>query len=289
MVRPFHTAWAETAPFYLHHRPRAHFRTSSRSSSRVAEALTRIVVQQWQRLHAPPDFTVTDVGADDGHLLDAVRRRVPPELRDAVRWRAVDVVEGHSDFGHSDFEWIVADITTSVIPAAPGVLFAQEVLDDIPCTVVENDDEGCPWVMGVDEVAALTPIAPLDDANDQAWLDTWWPDPTPFASREVGRTRDVVWQRLRASVTAGAVIAIDYGHLTDERRSGRWAAGTVRAFRSGRVVHPIPDGGRNITAHVSMDSLGPGQLHRQAAMTGIGGSEGDMLWLIEERGSPCAP
>jgi len=283
VVRPFHTAWAETASFYAHHRPSAHFRTSSRSSSQVARALARIIVQQWERLRAPRDFTVTDVGADDGHLLDAVRSCIAPEFRKVMHWRAVDIAEGTGDF-----EWIAADITTADLPARPGVLYAQELLDDIPCTVVENDDEGFPWVVGIDDSGVLTTITPLDDVAELTWLDTWWPDGTPLAYREVGSSRDAAWMRLRSSVTAGAAIAIDYGHVCDERRRGRWAGGTVRAFQAGRVVRPIPDGHRNITAHVSMDSLGPGRLHRQAETTGIGGSEGELFWLIEERGSPCA-
>jgi|LakMenEpi03Aug12_release.lakeMendotaPanAssembly.Ray.scaffolds.fasta_scaffold111861_2 SAM-dependent MidA family methyltransferase len=283
MMRPFHTAWAETANFYLHHRPSAHFRTSSRSSSRIAQALATIVLEQWERLRGPDNFTVTDVGADDGHLLDAIRAYVPAELRAAMRWRAVDLIAGACEV-----EWVVADVSTCDLPPAPGVLFAQELLDDIPCTIVENDEEGRPWVVGIDADGVLTPLAPLDSRPDLKWLDTWWPDTTPFAMREVGRNRDEVWRRMRASVTAGAAIAIDYGHMREERLCGRWAGGTVRGFRAGRVVRPIPNGRCNITAHVAMDSLAPARLLRQSEVTGIGGAEGEMLWLIEERGLSCA-
>jgi len=283
MVRPFHTAWAETATFYPHHRPSAHFRTSSRSSGHIADALAHIVLEQWERLRGPEDFTVTDTGADDGHLLDAIRSRIPSHVRPQVRWRAVDLVEGACDA-----EWIVADIRHVDLPPSPGVLVAQELLDDIPCTIVENDERGRPWVVGIEDDSLPAPLEPLRSHNDLTWLDTWWPDVTPFATREVGLSRDRVWQRLRASVTAGVAIAIDYGHVREERRCGRWAGGTVRAFRSGRVVRPAPDGRCNITAHVAMDSLAPAPLLRQSQVTGIGGAEGNLLWLIEDRGSSCA-
>ena len=283
MVRHFHTAWAESTVFYRAHRPRDHFRTSSHSSSRVARALARIVAEQWLRLGAPEGFTVTDVGADDGHLLASVRDLVPPSIREGARWRAVDLVAGGADV-----DWVVADITSIDLPAAPGVLIAQELLDDIPCPIVQNDDAGRPWFLGLDEDGATAPLTPVTDRDDLAWLATWWPDPTPVAMREIGRPRDVAWQRLRASVTAGLAIAIDYGHVRAERRGGRWAAGTVRAFQSGRVARPVPDGLRNITAHVAMDALADAPLRRQVEMTGIGGAEGDMLWLLDDRGASCA-
>lgn len=283
MVRPFHTAWAETATFYPHQRSSAHFRTSSRSSGRIADALARIVLEQWNRLRRPEDFTVTDVGADDGHLLDAIRSRIPSHVQPRMRWRAVDFVEGECDA-----DWIVADIRRVELPHSAGVLIAQELLDDIPCTIVENNEHGHPWVLGIDDDALPIPVEPLHSHNDLTWLDTWWPDETPFATREVGLSRDRVWQRLRASVTAGVAIAIDYGHVREERRCGRWAGGTVRGFRSGRVVRPIPDGRCNITAHVAMDSLAAAPLLRQSEVTGIGGAEGDLLWLIDDRGASCA-
>lgn len=282
MALPFHTAWAETADFYRSNRPGNHFRTSSRSSSHVARTLATIVVRQWTRLGMPDDFTVTDVGADDGHLLSAIRAHVPEHIRVRTRWQGVDIVPGICDL-----EWEVRDIAREDLPPFTGVLIAQELLDDIPCPVVENDEDGMPWVIGVDSDGALTPMVPLADPDDRAWLDRWWPDTSPYALREVGRSRDHVWQRLRRSVHAGLAIAIDYGHVRAERCAGRWAGGTMRAFRSGRVVRAIPDGRCNITADVAMDSLADGVLHRQREMTGIGGAEGHMLWLLDDRGTLC--
>lgn len=241
------------------------------------------MLEQWERLRRPLDFTVTDVGADDGHLIDAIRTRIPADVRPRVRWRAVDLVEGACAA-----EWIVADVRHVDLPPSPGMLVAQELLDDIPCIIVENDEHGRPWVVGIEDDALPAPVEPLHLHNDLTWLDMWWPDATPFATREVGRSRDRVWHRLRESVTAGVAIVIDYGHVHAERRCGRWAGGTVRGFRSGRVVRPIPDGQCNITAHVAMDSLAAAPLLRQSEVTGIGGAEGDLLWLIDDRGSSCA-
>ena len=68
---------------------------------------------------------------------------------------------------------------------------------------------------------------------------------------EIGRPRDAAWQRLRDTVTAGTVLAVDYGHLCDHRPR----YGTLTGYAAGRQVPAIPDGSRDITAHVAVDAL----------------------------------
>ena len=48
----------------------------------------------------------------------------------------------------------------------------------------------------------------------------------------------------------GLAVAADYGHC----RAARPLAGTLAGFQQGRPVRPVPDGSRDITAHVAMDA-----------------------------------
>jgi SAM-dependent MidA family methyltransferase len=48
----------------------------------------------------------------------------------------------------------------------------------------------------------------------------------------------------------GLALAADYGHS----RAARPLGGTLAGFRDGRAVRPIPDGSRDITAHVALDA-----------------------------------
>ena len=48
----------------------------------------------------------------------------------------------------------------------------------------------------------------------------------------------------------GLAVAADYGHC----RAARPLAGTLAGFQQGRPVRAVPDGSRDITAHVAMDA-----------------------------------
>jgi SAM-dependent MidA family methyltransferase len=52
-------------------------------------------------------------------------------------------------------------------------------------------------------------------------------------------------------VERGLAIAVDYGHT----RSGRPVGGSLRSYRDGRSVPVLPDGSRDVTAHVAVDSV----------------------------------
>jgi SAM-dependent MidA family methyltransferase len=68
---------------------------------------------------------------------------------------------------------------------------------------------------------------------------------------EIGWPRDRVWADAVSRIRRGAALAVDYGHLRDERPP----FGTLTGFVGGRQVPPVPDGSRDITAHVAMDAV----------------------------------
>jgi SAM-dependent MidA family methyltransferase len=73
----------------------------------------------------------------------------------------------------------------------------------------------------------------------------------PGERAEIGWPRDRVWADAVSRVRRGAALAVDYGHLRDERPP----FGTLTGFVGGRQVPPVPDGSRDITAHVAMDAV----------------------------------
>ncbi|MFI7486827.1 SAM-dependent methyltransferase [Micromonospora echinaurantiaca] len=75
---------------------------------------------------------------------------------------------------------------------------------------------------------------------------------TPTARRaEIGRTRDEAWAEAVRKVDRGLALAVDYGHL----RENRPVDGTLTGYRGGRQVPPVPDGSCDVTAHVAIDSV----------------------------------
>jgi SAM-dependent MidA family methyltransferase len=130
-----------------------------------------------------------------------------------------------------------------------GLVIASEWLDNVPLDVVELTAAG-PAVVQVDPATgAERPGCPPDPA-DLAWVRAWWP-PTACGDRaEVGRTRCEAWARVIRRIDRGVAVAADYGHV----KAARPAWGTLTGYLEGRAVAPVPDGSRDITAHVALDA-----------------------------------
>jgi SAM-dependent MidA family methyltransferase len=230
---PWRRAWESAlygeAGFFRLSRPAEHFRTSAHVGV-FAEAIAEVV----RRGEAA---TVVDLGAGGGELLSALLPLVdagveligvevadrPAELPEVIRW--VSRLPDHID----------------------GLLIANEWLDNVPCDVVEVDDDGVVREVLVDPA---TGVEALGEAYDSTWLNTWWSLREPGERAEIGSARDDAWADAVARVD-GIAIAIDYGHL----RKDRPPFGSLRSYTHGREVDVIPDGSRDVTAHVAVDSV----------------------------------
>jgi SAM-dependent MidA family methyltransferase len=256
------------AGFYQREGPYEHFATSITRSSELAARLAALMSPRLAALiQRYGSATVTDAGAATGVLLQQVRAALDPDIAEQLAWRAVDVRPRPTALPDG-IEWVHGDarqIATAVAPG-PGVLIAHELLDDVPCDILEID-EGCRRrLVLVDPATGHEELGPdstdlstcarlgVDASHIGAWCDRWWPRREPAARVEVGLSRDILWHSLASTISDGLAVAIDYGHVQDERDSGLWDGGTLTAFRGGRAVSVVPDGSANLTAHVAMDS-----------------------------------
>jgi SAM-dependent MidA family methyltransferase len=96
-------------------------------------------------------LAVTDIGAADGTLLHQLMRLWPDELRESTDWRGIDLRDRPSDLDPA-ITWIAGDIVevAARIEATPGLVVAHELLDDVPCDVVEPDNDGALRLVLVD-------------------------------------------------------------------------------------------------------------------------------------------
>ena len=203
--------------FFVQQSPAAHFRTSVGLAG-FAEAVRRLADRVDAALGFPDPFDVVDVGAADGGLLDGLGQ-VP------ARWHLTGV-DRNGRF-------------TEEIPCVTGLLVANEWLDNVPLDVLLDGR-----LVEVDASGQERPGQPAGEL-DLAWAARWWPG----ADRvEIGRSRDEAWAGALARVHRGLAVAIDYGHLTADRRT------TLTGYRDGRQVPPLPDGSCDLTAHVALDS-----------------------------------
>jgi SAM-dependent MidA family methyltransferase len=230
---PWRQAWESAlygeGGFFRSSRPAEHFRTSAHVGV-FAEAIAEVI----RRCRAS---AVVDLGAGSGELLAALL----PLVGDDVELIGVEVAERPSGLPES-IRWV-----RHLPDPIHGLLIANEWLDNIPCDIVEVGDDGVVRQVLVDPA---TGAETLGEAYESPWLRDWWPLTEPGERAEIGSARDEGWADAVARVH-GIAIAIDYGHLREDRPP----FGSLRSYAHGRELDVVPDGSRDVTAHVAVDSV----------------------------------
>jgi SAM-dependent MidA family methyltransferase len=224
--------------------PAAHFRTSAHASPLFAGAVLRLLEQVDAALGHPARLDLVDVGAGRGELLTALAGAAPPALAARLRPVAVELAPRPSALP----PWLAWH---EHLPArVDGLLLATEWLDNVPVDLAEVDPDGVTRYVLVDPASGEEELGGPVTGPDADWLAGWWPLPAPGTRAEIGRPRDTAWAGAVAVVRRGAALAIDYGHLAEDRPR----FGTLTGFRHGREVAPVPDGSCDLTAHVAFDA-----------------------------------
>ncbi|MGW0431915.1 SAM-dependent methyltransferase [Micromonospora sp. NPDC003197] len=256
--------------------PAAHFRTSVHASPAFAMAVIRLLDQLDETLGRPDRLDVVDVGAGRGELLTALAGYAPPGLRRRLRLTAVELAPRPGTLP-AEIEW--CDVPPDGVT---GLLLATEWLDNVPLDVVEpvppesnpaaptgpvagntgpavsktgpvaggTGTAGWQRIMVDPMTGTESPGPAIDHPAEAEWLATWWPE-APGGRAELGLSRDIAWAGAVARIDRGLALCVDYGHLARNRPT----AGSLTGFLAGRQVPPIPDGSRDITAHVAIDSV----------------------------------
>jgi SAM-dependent MidA family methyltransferase len=230
--------------------PARHFRTSVHVSPSYAAAIWELLRQVDAGLGHPARIDLVDIGAGRGELLEQVLAAADqgsaaesPGLAGRIAACAVEIAPRPAGLDPR-IDWQPA------LPAGiTGLVIASEWLDNIPLDVVELTAAG-PAVVDVDPATgAERPGRPPDPA-DLAWVRAWWPLAACGDRAEVGRARCEAWTGVIRGIDRGVAVAADYGHV----KAARPAWGTLTGYLEGRAVAPLPDGSRDITAHVALDA-----------------------------------
>jgi SAM-dependent MidA family methyltransferase len=255
--------------------PAAHFRTSVHASPRFAAAVLVLLRQVDSLLGQPSRLDLVDIGAGRGELLTellAMARRAParhaasgppqaaqhpnPLFPERIAACAVEIAARPEGLDRQ-IRW-----QRSVPSRITGLVIANEWLDNVPLDVVELASDG-PRLVLVDTATGEQRPGPLAGEADQAWLRRWWPLDRIGDRAEIGRSRCAAWADVIGRLDRGVAVAADYGHL----RAARPAPGTLAAYQDGRPVRPVPDGSRDITAHVAVDACAAAGTAAGAART----------------------
>ncbi|MCH9677774.1 MAG: SAM-dependent methyltransferase [Actinomycetia bacterium] len=219
--------------------PYNHFDTAVKSDPDLAAKLFPYLQEACVKSGSPSNFLILDAGGSDGSLINELKTLIS---QNKLNWKTqiFDVSSG--------------DVRKIPIREQFGVVIAHELLDDIPLSVVEYDEDMTARTVLVDPDTGHEILGePISQAESE-WLHNWWPQTVAHARREIGITRDHAWSKLTQVFQTGRAIAVDYSNSREQRSLGTFDAGTLTGFQRGKSVRPIPNGTVNITAHVALDS-----------------------------------
>lgn len=222
--------------FFRRERPADHFRTSVHTGDQFAQALVRLAREANLA-------RVVDIGAGSGELLRQI-----DALTTGLELTGVELAPRPAG--------LPVHISWRSEPPATleqTLVVANEWLDNVPLDVAEVADDGAPRLVHVSPLTGEETTGSPVSGGDAAWLEAWWPVTVaePGERAEIGHTRDAAWADITSRAEESLCVAVDYFHVRDDRPP----YGTLSAYRDGREVPLVPDGSRDITAHVALDSV----------------------------------
>jgi len=233
-----------------------------------ATILARWVLARWQALDRPDAWRLAELGAHDGTLMGELVAELQRLDARATAGLTITVSEplvarrpilkqAFADLPVAAVE--VIDPATPTPPQGlPGVLIANEVLDALPCHLVEF--EGTMWVELMVADAGDGRLILQPGAISEKWLtaatDRLGARFPPGYRTEIRSYREFL-QQLRELLLRGSFLFLDYGFARPEFYHPDRHQGTLRTFsqhRAGDDPLEAP-GQQDLTAHVDFTAV----------------------------------
>jgi SAM-dependent MidA family methyltransferase len=228
---------------------RGDFLTSPEVGPLFGAVVARFVDAEWTRLGQPDPFTFVEAGAGPGTLARAVFA-ARPRCTDALHYVAVEVSAPQRELHPAGVE----SVATLPVDVMTGVVFANELLDNLPFRLAVYDGG---WREA--RVANGADGSFVEVLGDRLAGGEPLPVPAPHGARVPVQDAAAAWvASARASVSEGCVATIDYGSTTTAlvaRPYREWLRTYRRHERGGHYLRDA--GSQDITAEVAIDQLPP--------------------------------
>lgn len=216
----------------------------------------------WEQLGRPDDFTLVDAGAGSGTLARSVLAARPAcagVLHYLLVERSAALRRVHRELIDSPPEPCATVESRADLPDGPldGLIIANELLDNLPCRLLERTVDGWAEVYVAEESPGtfVEELRPLE-AGEQVVADSLAPE-APVGGRIPLAAAAVEWVgRALGLLRGGSLVVIDYTD-TSASLAARPAWEWVRTYRSGVRGHePLVDvGSADITVEVPLDQI----------------------------------
>jgi SAM-dependent MidA family methyltransferase len=250
-----------------------HFVTSPHVHPIFAELLLRALVELWELLGRPDPLTIVEVGAGDGTLAFDLLRLARETDAPKLGYVAVERSPGARARLH-ELPVHVEEGLEALVPLDQAVVFANELLDNLPFRRVRRTDAG------LAEIRVRTRPGGFEEVEEPCEEELASLVPPLRRGEEsnvpVGAIRLI--DELATTLRRGYVLLVDYGSV-------RGPAGEVHGYREHRVRHDVlrDPGSADITAGVDFgvverraegDGLTPlGIVSQEAALRALGFDE----------------
>jgi SAM-dependent MidA family methyltransferase len=280
------------------------FFTSVSVGPLFGELLARRFLREWREIGAPDRWRIIECGAHDGTLtadvLGALSKLEPKALNalEYVISEPLPVLQAAQRETLRPFPKnvrFIADPAELAADPQPGIAFGNEVLDALPCHLVEwrgegwlecrvtlAPDGGFAWETGeIRDPPLRSALAPLGRHFPQGYRTEVRTCFRPFL------------ETLARGLQSGLMLWADYGFARPDYYHPDRSAGTLRTFSKHRagenpLAHP---GEADITAHVDFTAVAEAAQSLGGQATGFH-HQGTWLtetareWLLDQEGNP---
>jgi len=245
--------------------PSGDFLTSPETHPAFGFLLARRLLELWQGLACPPEFTVVEMGPGSGSLAGQILAAAPQHSRDfaaAMRYALIETspsFQVHQKERLSSLEEkVVWWKDLSEAQGLVGCFLSNELVDAFPVHRVRMEGGELQEYYVILEGDRFTEVPGKPSTPE---LKAYFEEPgvlLPEGCRAEVNLKAKEWiASLGMALKRGFVLTIDYGHLAHELYSARFREGTLLCYyRHTLTDNPyIRVGRQDITAHVDFSCL----------------------------------
>lgn len=281
------------------------FFTSVSVGPLFGEILARRFLRHWHEAGNPDRWRIIECGAHDGTLAAdvlAALARLEPRAHAALEYAIPEPLENlhaaqrRTLQPHARTVRLLRDPRDLAAHPLPGIAFGNEVLDALPCHIVEwrvGRWLECRVGLAADEFV-WQPVEITDPALHAALAPLGGPFPDGHRTEVRTGIREFL-APLASALDHGVMLWLDYGFERADFHQPARSSGTLRTFMNHRAGEdPLAAPGEaDITAHVDFTALAeaasslggrPSPLRSQGAWLTANARE----WLLSQEGNPDA-
>jgi SAM-dependent MidA family methyltransferase len=253
------------------------------------ELLADEIVELWEILGRPTEFTIVEAGAETGELASDLLSCLS-QSQPSVSWNYViaEPSEAKQRQQRQQLSGTMIRWVSSLNELGPitGIIIGNEILDAIPPRVVQfSGNEWWEVSVAVEKGGFKFTLEPVKDPRLAAEIDTI-PEhlPQPYKTEINLAAQD--WTRAVAeTLRRGFILLIDYGYSRVDYYSPLRTEGTLTAYRNQRRQADIFEGigETDITAHIDFTAIAEAGLNAGCHLLGFTDQHHFMVGAGESR------